>query len=140
MRIAFDSSAIFKRYSLEPGRDEVAAAFDKATAIYVSPHLRLEVLTSASRLLRDKLLDMAGHQWLLNQLAEDLVSWEVMPFSTAVEDASLRAFDAARVRAMDALHVGAAIVARVDLFVTADKRQAEASRAMNIPTQLVAAV
>jgi len=140
MRIAFDSSAIFKRYSLESWRDEVAAAFDKATAICVAPHLRLEVLTSASRLLRDKLLDMAGHQWLLNQLAEDLVSWEVMPFSTAVEDASLRAVDAARVRAMDALHVGAAIVARVDLFVTADKRQAEASRAMNIPTQLVAAV
>ncbi len=140
MRIAFDSSAIFKRYSREKGRDEVAAAFDKATAICVAPHLRLEVLTSASRLLRDRLLDAAGHQWLLNQLAEDLVSWEVMPFSTAVENASLRAVDAARVRAMDALHVGAAIVARADLFVTADVRQAGASRAMNIPTQLVAAL
>ncbi len=140
MRIAFDSSAIFKRYSREKGRDEVAAAFDKATAICVAPHLRLEVLTSAARLLRDKLLDKAGHQWLLNQLTEDLVSWEVMPLSTAVEDASLRAVDAARVRAMDALHVGAAMVARVDLFVTADIRQADASRAMNIPTQLVAAV
>ncbi len=139
MRIAFDSSAIFKRYSREKGRDEVVAAFDKATAICVAPHLRLEVLTSASRLLRDKLLDTTGHQWLLNQLTEDLISWEVMPFSTALEDASLRAVDATHVRAMDALHVGAAIVARVDLFVTADKRQAEASRAMNLPTQLVAA-
>ena len=140
MRIAFDSSAIFKRYSHEMGRDEVAAAFDKASAVCVAPHLRLELLASASRLLRDKLLDMASHQWLLDQLTEDLGSWEVMPFSKAVEDASLRAVDAARVRAMDALHVGAAMVARVDLFVTADRRQADASRAMNIPTQLVAAV
>ena len=140
MRIAFDSSAIFKRYSSEKGREEVAAAFDKASAICVAPHLKLEVLTSVSRLLRDNLLDAVGHQWLLDQLADDLESWEVMPFSKAVEDASLRAVDAARVRAMDALHVGAAIVARVDLFVTADKRQADASRAMNIPTQLVVAV
>ena len=140
MRIAFDSSAIFKRYSHEKGREEVAVAFDKASAICVAPHLKLEVLTSVSRLLRDKLLDAPGHQWLLNQLAEDLDGWEIMPFSKAVEDASLRAVDAARVRAMDALHVGAAMVARVDLFVTADKRQADASRAMNIPTQLVVAV
>ena len=32
----------------------------------------------------------------------------------------------------------AAIMARADLFVTADRRQAEASRALNLPTQLVA--
>ncbi|MCY7370046.1 MAG: type II toxin-antitoxin system VapC family toxin [Polaromonas sp.] len=137
MRIAFDSSAIFKRYSREDGRDEVAAAFEKATAICVAPHLRLEVLTSASRLRRDALVDEAGYQWLVKQLADDLLSWEVMPFSRAVEDASLRAVEAVRVRAMDALHVGAAIMARADLFVTADPRQAQASRALNLPTQLV---
>jgi uncharacterized protein len=138
MRIAFDSSAIFKRYSREDGRDQVAAAFDRAAAICVAPHLRLEVLTSASRLRRDALIDEAGYQWLVKQLADDLQSWEVMPFSQAVEDASLRAAEAVRVRAMDALHVGAAILARADLFVTADRRQAEASRALNLPTQLVA--
>lgn len=137
MRIAFDSSAIFKRYSREDGRDQVAAAFDRATAICVAPHLRLEVLTSASRLRRDALVDEAGYQWLVRQLAADLEGWEVMPFSAAVEDASLRAVEAVRVRAMDALHVGAALLARADLFVTADRRQAEASRALNLPTQLV---
>ena len=139
MRIAFDSSAMFKRYSREDGRAEVAAAFEKATAICVAPHLRLEVLTSAARLRRDALVDEAGYQWLVRQLAEDLQSWEVMPFSSAVEDASLRAVEAVRVRATDALHVGAAIMARADLFVTADRRQADASRALNLPTQLVAA-
>ncbi len=140
MKIAFDSSAIFKRYSPEDGREQVAAAFEKATTICVAPHLRLEVLTSASRLLRDKLIDTAGYQWLVDQLASDLDGWEVMPFSRAVEDASLRAVDAVRVRTMDALHVGAAVLARADLFVTADRRQAEAARALNLPTQLVATV
>ena len=140
MKIAFDSSAIFKRYSPEDGREQVAAAFEKATSICVAPHLRLEVLTSASRLLRDKLIDTAGYQWLVDQLASDLDGWEVTPFSRAVEDASLRAVDAVRVRAMDALHVGAAVMARADLFVTADRRQAEAARALNLPTQLVATV
>ena len=140
MRIAFDSSAIFKRYSPESGRDQVHAAFDRASSICVAPHLRLEVLTSASRMLRDKLIDSEAYQWLYDQLADDLKGWEIMPFSKAVEDASLRAVNAVRVRAMDALHVGAAVQGRAELFVTADKRQAEAARAMNLPTELVATV
>lgn len=137
MRIAFDSSAIFKRYSAEGGRDRVQGAFAKAAAVSVAPHLRLEIMASASRLLRDGLVDEAGFQWLAQQFHADLASWEVLPYSRAIEDASLRAVDAARVRAMDALHVGAALVARADLFVTADHRQAEAARALLLPTELI---
>ncbi len=140
MRIAFDSSAVFKRYSSEAGRDQVQAAFARAKLVSVAPHLRLEILTSASRLLRDQLIDAAAYQWMQQRLAADMSGWDVQPFSRAVEDASLRAANAARVRAMDALHVGAALVARVDLFVTADRRQAEAAQALNLPTELVAAV
>ncbi|RZJ03049.1 MAG: hypothetical protein EOO54_26015, partial [Haliea sp.] len=76
MRIAFDSSAIFKRYSPEGGRDQVLAAFGKALSVCVAPHLRLEIMTSANRLLRDRLIDEAGHQWLVRQLAADLAAWD----------------------------------------------------------------
>jgi uncharacterized protein len=140
MRIAFDSSAVFKRYSPEAGRDDVQAALAKATSVTVAPHLRLEIMTNVNRLLRDRLIDSTGYQWIHERFSADLAGWEIMPFSAAVEEASLRAVDAVRVRAMDALHVGAALVARADLFVTADIRQAQAAQALNVPTQLVATV
>jgi predicted nucleic acid-binding protein len=39
--------------------------------------------------------------------------------------------------AADALHIGAARVARVDLFVTADLRQAQAAKALGLKTELI---
>ena len=140
MRVAFDSSAIFKRYSPEAGRDRVLAALAGATAVIVAPHLRLEVITSARRLVRDGLLDQDGYQHFGRLFQADLAGWEVQPYSRPMEEASLRAVDAARVRATDALHVGAALVARVQLFVTADRRQAEAARALHLETELVPAL
>jgi predicted nucleic acid-binding protein len=38
---------------------------------------------------------------------------------------------------MDALHIGTAQAARVDLFVTADKRQAAAAQAVGLKTELI---
>jgi predicted nucleic acid-binding protein len=40
---------------------------------------------------------------------------------------------------MDALHIGAARAARVDLFVTADRRQAQAAQALGLTTELIEA-
>lgn len=140
MRVAFDSSAIFKRYSPEAGRDRVLEVLAVASAVTVAPHLRLEVMTSARRLLRDALIDEPSYHWFAQQFQSDLAGWEVLPYSRPVEDASLRAVEAVRVRAMDALHVGAALVAGAELFVTADRRQAEAARALHLPTELVAPI
>lgn len=137
MKIVFDSSAIFKRYSEEPGRDQVLSAFARADHVCVAPHLRLEVMTSANRMLHDRLIDAHGYAWFRQQLMADLASWEVMPLSPDVEQASMVAIELVRVRAMDALHVGAAKIARANLFVTADKRQAEAAMAIGLATELV---
>ena len=42
-----------------------------------------------------------------------------------------------RLRAVDALHIGTAQVAGVDLFVTADRKQAAAAQASGLKTQLI---
>ncbi|MFO1253370.1 MAG: PIN domain-containing protein [Inhella sp.] len=44
-----------------------------------------------------------------------------------------------RLRAMDALHVAAAQQAAADLFITADRRQAEAAATSGLKTQLIQA-
>ena len=40
-------------------------------------------------------------------------------------------------RSMNALHVGSALAMRVDLFVTADRRQALVARGMGMPVELI---
>ena len=45
--------------------------------------------------------------------------------------------EVSRLRAMDALHIGTAKAAYVDLFVTADKRQAAAAQAVGLKTELI---
>jgi len=40
-------------------------------------------------------------------------------------------------RGLDALHVGSALASRVDLFVTADRRQAQVARGMGLATELI---
>lgn len=45
----------------------------------------------------------------------------------------------ARLRGMDALHIGSAQAAAVELFVTADRRQADAARSAGLLTELIEA-
>ena len=57
--------------------------------------------------------------------------------SSNVERAAIRALEASPMRGMDALHVGAAMAAGVDLFVTADVRQFNGAQAFGLKATLL---
>lgn len=140
MKIMFDTSALFKRYLAEAGQEQIAQIFDRATMVALAPHCRIELMATVARTLREGRISTADGERVAFELAEDLKEWEVLPLSAPVEQASLRALAAAALRGMDALHVGAALVARVGLFVTADIRQAQAAQALGLPTELVSVI
>ena len=50
---------------------------------------------------------------------------------------AIRALEASAMRGMDALHVGAALAAGVDLFVTADIRQFHGAQALGLKATLL---
>ena len=137
MKIMFDTSALFKRYLAEAGQEQIAQIFERATMVALAPHCRIELMATVARTLREGRISTADGERVAFELGEDLQEWEVLPRSAPVEQASLRALAAAALRGMDALHVGAALVARVGLFVTADIRQAQAAQALGLPTELV---
>ena len=137
MKIMFDTSALFKRYMAESGQEQVAQIFDRASTVALAPHCRIELMATVMRTLRQGRISAADGERIAFELSEDLKEWEVLPLSTPIEQASLRALGAAALRGMDALHLGAALVARVGLFVTADIRQAQAAQALGLPTELV---
>ena len=56
-----------------------------------------------------------------------------------MERYAIAAMRMATLRGMDALHIGSAQAANVDLFVTADRRQAQAAQAVGLKTELIEA-
>ncbi len=139
MKMLVDTSALFKRFVNETGQAQVEAAITQADSLLVAPHCKLEMLSAAMRLRREGRLDAARWQSVCDEIEGSFAEVEVLPLTPSMERLAIRALEAAPLRAMDALHVASAAMARVDLFVTADRRQAIAAKAFGLPTQLIEA-
>ena len=139
MKLLFDSSAIAKRYKRESGRDLVERLLKSADAVVLAAHCKIEIASSLSREVHDKSIDSGQYGYAMGEVARDFVDFEVWPVSPEIEGLALAAMSHSRLRALDALHIGTAQAARVDLFVTADRKQALAAQAAGLNTELVEA-
>ncbi len=133
----FDTSAMAKRYKREAGHEAVSALLMKADAVVLAAHCRVEIASSFSREMHDAQIDAIQYDHAMGEVAQDFVDFQVMAINAQIEGMSIGAMRHNRLRAMDALHIGTAQVAGVDLFVTADRRQAVAAQASGLKTQLV---
>jgi predicted nucleic acid-binding protein len=139
MRILFDSSALFKRYAGEPGAEQVAALHERATAVVLAAHCHVELVSALTRQWREGAFEDAEYRRLRGRMREDFDAYRVESLSRTVEDFAMAAMAATPLRAMDALHIGTAQAARVQLFVTADRRQAAAAQSAGLRTELIEA-
>jgi uncharacterized protein len=137
MKMLLDSSALFKRYVDEPGRASVLACMGRARSLLVAPHCRVELHSALTRLGREGRFDANALRLTRAEIDSSFEHVDVLPFTPNLERAAIQALEAAPLRAMDALHVATALIGRVDLFVTADRRQAAAARALGLPTELL---
>ena len=136
-RLMFDASALTKRYASETGRDRVLALFASASELLVAAHCKTEVASALLRRRREGSLPTAEFDRAWDAAQHDVADMTLVPLDVRVERFAFAAMEQGPLRGMDALHVGSAIAARVDLFVTADKRQAHVARAMGMPTELI---
>lgn len=139
MRILLDTSALAKRYKNESGRDLVEAALEGATDVVLAAHCKLEIASGLCRDMHDGALQPQLYAQMMEQIHEEFKDFDVRPFSLEVETYATAAMERVRLRAMDALHIGTALAARVSLFVTADRQQAQAAKAVGLATQLIEA-
>lgn len=139
MRVLFDTSAIAKRYRDELGHLQVQEWLSRAHDVVMAAHARVEVASSLCRDLHDGATTRQDLEADLQILAQDFEGFSVVPLDARIEVLAIQAMAGARLRAMDALHIATAQVAGVDMFITADKRQAQAAQALAIPTFLVQA-
>ena len=136
-RLMFDASALTKRYASETGRDRVLALFASASELLVAAHCKTEVASALLRRRREGSLPTAEFDRAWDAAQHDVADMTLVPLDVRVERFAFAAMEQGPLRGMDALHVGSAIAARVELFVTADKRQAHVARAMGVPTELI---
>ena len=139
MNILFDASAFFKRYSGESGVNRVLELQASASAVTAAVHCKTEVASALTRQWREGAFCNDEYERVLANIHADFDELAVMPLSSQAERYAIAAMRLASLRGMDALHIGTAQAARVDLFVTADKRQAATAQTVGLKTELIEA-
>jgi predicted nucleic acid-binding protein len=137
MRILFDTSALLKRYLPEPGREVVLEWVGKARPAVAAPHCKVEIYSALSRVRRDTGAVQEAYRSTCAEVERNFLDFEVITLTPVLEKAAIRSLESSPMRAMDALHVAAAIVAGVDLFVTADVRQYEGAQVAGLKAVLL---
>lgn len=132
MRVFFDSSAFAKRYVSERGTDDVLAWCDRASELAVSVILIPEVVSTLRRLVREGRLGHDAYLGMKTDLAADLADAMLCDTSPQVLQRAVDVLEAHPLRAMDSLHVAAAIVCGADVFISADVRQCAAAKHLGL--------
>ncbi len=127
MLVFFDSSAFVKRYIREPGTDEVLDWCDRATEIGLAGIALPEIISAFCRLRRESLISDEQYGMLKSSLLADIKDAALCDLAPTVMAQTVLALESNFLRAMDAIHIGSAVILKADVFISADKRQCEAA-------------
>lgn len=135
IRVLLDASALLKRYATEAGHERVLALFARADGLLVAAHCQSEVAAALLRRQRDGCLSRPEFDRVWSAARRDVADMVRVPLDDHVERFAFAAMEHAPLRVTDALHVGSALAANVDLFVTADRRLAQVARLLGLPVE-----
>lgn len=137
-RVMLDAAALVKRYATEAGHERVLALFAQADDMMVAAHCQSEVAGALLRRLRDGCLPKLEFDRVWAAAQRDVADMVRVPLDDHVERFAFAAMERGALRVADALHVGSALAANVDLFVTADWRLAQVARALGLQCECLA--
>lgn len=126
MNVFLDTSALAKRYIDEDGSDEVEEICRKADQLVLCVICQPEVISGLRRLRREDNITAKQYNIAKQALFRDVKDAYVCDLTVAVIMKSVDLLENNSLRAMDALHVAAAVEWGVDAFVSGDQRQLKA--------------
>jgi predicted nucleic acid-binding protein len=137
----FDTSVVAKRYIHEPG-SQLASVLLRRHRLLSSAIVTVELHSVIYRSYRSGLLAPKAFQSIIRKIEADRVRWETVAVSAdilAKSEDLVRDYD---VRSLDAIHLASASliyerIGRKLLFATADRKQFEAARQLNLNVTLV---
>ena len=128
MKVFLDTSAFAKRYVAEPGSDQVVELCQQADSLVVSVICLPELISTLSRLLREKKFSKADYQRLKGDAMADLADIDICQITPEILVSVVPLLETYPLRAMDALHLACALAVEPDFFISADHRQLSAAR------------
>jgi hypothetical protein len=133
MRVFFDSSAFAKRYVAEErGSGEVIGWCERADEIALSVIAVPELIAAFRRLRRDARITAPQYRRLKDDFMADIADALICDTTPQVLQHAVAALERHPLRGMDAIHLGAAAACAADLFVSADRRQCAAAKAIGL--------
>jgi predicted nucleic acid-binding protein len=132
VRVYFDSSTFAKRYLDEVGTREVLAWSDRADELALSVVAIPELVSAFCRLRREGLITEAQYVQVKSDFMADVADALICDTSPQVIQQAVTALESNPLRALDAIHVAAALTVGADTFVSADARQCAAARALGM--------
>lgn len=127
MRVFFDTSAFVKRYISESGTDAVLEWCDRATEIGLSGIALPEIVSAFCRLQRENKITDVQYRQLKSMLLADIEDAAICDLTPVVLAHAVSSLETNVLRGMDAIHIGSAVALKVDVFISADKRQLDAA-------------
>lgn len=137
MKLFTDSSALAKRYMLEPGSEQMDACLQRASQLALCIILVPEILSALNRRLRERSIMPADYKKAKKQLLDDVRDAIVLQITPEVVSHSVKLLERNVLRAMDALHIGCALEWGAESFVTADKRQFEGAQRAGLQSEYI---
>lgn len=128
MRVFLDTSAFAKRYVAEQGSGKVVKLCQQADSLVVCVICLPELISTLTRLLREKKITKADYRKLKGNVMKDLADIDICQITPDVLASVVSLLERNPLRAMDALHVACAAAVEADRFVSADHRQLTAAR------------
>ena len=132
----FDTSAVVKRYVLEPGSAHVRGLLRRHDFLS-SAITPLEILSALGQRKRSGELSAKNFTATIRRLGTDRARWELIELTAVVLNRAEEIIPQSSVRALDALHIASALVFQAAAglrvpFVTGDHRQRDAAEQMNL--------
>ena len=110
------------------------ALCQKADNLVVSVICVPELISTLSRLVREKKLARADYRKLKGDTMADLADVDICHITSDILVSVVSLLESHPLRAMDALHVACALAVKPDIFVSADRRQLSAARKAGLKT------
>ena len=133
----FDTSAVVKRYVLEPGSPQARGLLRRHDFLS-SAITPLEILSALGRRKQSGELSEKNFTAAIRRVGSDRGRWELIELGAVVLDRAEEIIQqGVPIRTLDAIHIASALVfqtaARLQIpFVTGDGKQRDAARRMNL--------
>ncbi|MCC5814036.1 MAG: type II toxin-antitoxin system VapC family toxin [Leptospira sp.] len=122
-----DTSSLVKKYIDEIGSDRVTNLIIESDAIILSPITSIEFYSAMQRLINTMLLTKEDYEIANEEYQIDMNDFDYIEFNPPLELLAIEMLKKYGIRSLDGIQLASAKMAKLDRFITSDRKLYEAS-------------